>query len=189
MEKKSKINYEMIMAISAIIVSISALCVSVFQVRLLEKQVKLSVIPRLDIGFGNMETEYSLGISVSNNGLGPAIIEAVEISYKGKSLKNWNEFKYEVTGDSINTADTLSTAKLYNRAIISGSIFRIFGLTSKKNYQKILNAREYIRIRIVYKSLYDEYWLVDRENMTVESDIINIPVDAEFARSLKPFRH
>ena len=80
------LNQRPVIAIMATVVSICALCVSLYQTQLSRQQQLAAVWPYLSIGgYGTANgNKQSWGVRVVNNGLGPAIIESVTVRYAGQ---------------------------------------------------------------------------------------------------------
>lgn len=163
-------NPEYIIAFGIALISICALVVSIQQTRimseqraLMHQQAKASVWPRLILGIGKSHdiddrsvTDYR--ISVSNEGVGPAIIKDVRVLYKGEPMKNWWELFQKFEPDE--------SMQLYvTNSTISGSIIRQGDNTrilSLKNNLPLANLfyehSEHIVFEIVYESIYGDQW-------------------------------
>lgn len=78
-----KLNPEWIVAISAVIISLCALGVSVFQTRIMKEQQAHSVWPHVQIYNSNLN---GIELTMENKGVGPAIIQNANYSFDGKSV-------------------------------------------------------------------------------------------------------
>ena len=78
-------RFQYITSISAIIVAIAAIAVSIWQGVDNRKHNRLSVKPKLQIIFKSDLLEGPQ-ITVSNNGLGPATVDKLEVSLNGKTF-------------------------------------------------------------------------------------------------------
>lgn len=163
------LNQRSTIALMATVVSVCALCLSIYQVRLARKQQLASVWPYLSIG-GHSTTnaaQQTWGITVTNDGLGPAIVESVLLRYAGKT------YKYRVLVDSLASwtgqLDSLKNMNYAMSSIDRGSVIRSgssiewlsFDLTFSQPPEGQPKAGEFIEnleICIRYKSLYGEVW-------------------------------
>ncbi|MCC6726619.1 MAG: hypothetical protein IT258_19110 [Saprospiraceae bacterium] len=157
-------------ALMASIVSVCALGVSWYQVQLSRQQQLASVWPYLSIsgnGTAN-EKEQAWGIKVTNNGLGPAIIERVELRLDGKTLPS-DVFMETLRTENTKT-DSLLRLDFTSNDIGSGSVYaagftedwvkflQVFeGRPPSKTASSVYLPR--VSLSIYYKSLYDEHWL------------------------------
>ena len=168
---KNKISFpDIILSASALLISLSALFVSISQVRLMQKQMHLSVMPRIDISFSSNSQEII--ISITNSGLGPAEILATKIEYDSIPVNSWDEL-FLLMNREKTAVENFTASKLKNRMLVSQQIFPIFTSNGKNNFELIEANKEKIKITLFYKSLYDDYFEVCRENMSVSSSITN----------------
>ena len=75
---------EKILTFTAIFISILALVVSILQTRIMQKQSKAAVWPSLSNGQGLGPDYYRY--SISNDGVGPAIVKDFVFTYKDTSF-------------------------------------------------------------------------------------------------------
>lgn len=89
--KKIFFDAEKLLSISAIVVGVCALTVSIIQTRILQEQQAMSVWPSIqyEIWTGlSIDKNDSIGafsIHVENKGVGPGIIEKIDLNYDGKN--------------------------------------------------------------------------------------------------------
>lgn len=75
---------------AVVLIAVSAVVVSVWQVRLSQKHNRLSVRPYLDF-FSGWTAEREWEMTLSNEGVGPAILKKQEYSFGGKTYGTWDE--------------------------------------------------------------------------------------------------
>ena len=80
-QKKIKIKTELVVAISALFISLFTVFIYVYQARIMAKQHQDSVWPYIYCGKSLGNDGYT--IKIFNKGIGPAIIKAVEIKANG----------------------------------------------------------------------------------------------------------
>ena len=93
-----KISLEKLSHYSIILIGISALFVSVWQINVSQNHNKLSVKPYLDNHL--IQSDSTLTVTISNAGFGPAIIKKITFNYKGKeynSLEKLLQFRAGLT--------------------------------------------------------------------------------------------
>ncbi|HHH50098.1 MAG TPA: hypothetical protein ENK52_03875 [Saprospiraceae bacterium] len=152
-----------LLAISAIIVSISALFVSAYQVKVLSMQKDAAVWPyiRIEVSWG---PEYYT-IKISNQGIGPGIIKNISFDLKDTSftridyLANYCLSQLE---DSIvsKTSYSYSNIESNGTALIAGESVKI--LNFKGDMRKIQNALRDLgemNLSIEYCSVYNKCWI------------------------------
>ena len=96
---KRKFDPNIIIAISLGVISLCALFVSVYQTKILADQQELMTAaekaqlwPNINVGFGGVSDENGFKqvyFKISNDGIGPAIIEDFSLNYGGKKVESW----------------------------------------------------------------------------------------------------
>ena len=169
-------NPQNVIAIGVTIISLCALIVSVQQTRIMREEGELmreysrtSVWPRIEMRTHKAHNPQDksiekLTMSLTNSGIGPAIITDVKISYKGKIVNDWWElFKYQEIPDSIET--TLNNASFNNRIIKIGEVVEILNFNDNPSLAGEFYKRvEGLEIELYYESIYHEQWKYDGEN-------------------------
>jgi hypothetical protein len=88
-----KSNYQAVTAISAIVVSLIALFVAWDQARVMRAQQHADVWPAVQIET-QMTTEdgqHVFLVGMTNNGIGPALVNRIDAEFAGHALTNWEE--------------------------------------------------------------------------------------------------
>ncbi|MEM8886855.1 MAG: hypothetical protein AAGD28_02635 [Bacteroidota bacterium] len=131
-----------------LIIALSALVVSVWQMSSMEEHNKLSVRPLLDF---HVYTDDSIrSVSFSNEGLGPAIVKKISFSKNGKSFdRAYDMLKY------LGRLDDISASYNYSKnSVVSPGANKL-----------ILGVRDFkylgVRVEIVYESIYKEKFFLD----------------------------
>lgn len=105
----------------AFLISIVALAFSIYQASVSRKHDRLSVTPHLLLSqFGGAEPPFGVGVYVENEGVGPAIIRAIEMSYNGKSLSSMKMLR-----DAIIDEEKRAAGKLFYTDINPGYYYRV----------------------------------------------------------------
>lgn len=89
------INLNLIIAVSAMLVSLASFYATYLQANAADKQVKAMTFPLIQFSSGNYDLETNsstIGFNLFNRGVGPAIIKKVEFIYLNESYKNIGGF-------------------------------------------------------------------------------------------------
>ncbi|WP_228768406.1 hypothetical protein [Shewanella sp. TC10] len=145
-------NPEMIVAFSALIIGIVTTFTSIYSASVDRAYARASVWPSVEIarGYGYDSFKYI----VSNNGTGPAVIKYAKVTHDNKYLSKWSEidvFK-EVTQSHLGKT-VLSAQKTITPVLYKGN-----------KVDDILKTDNLIAIELCYCSIYDECWIVNRNN-------------------------
>lgn len=90
-----RLRFETVGSISAIVVGVAALFVSWDQARVMRAQQHATVLPAIQIdGYRSQDgTRASIGVRVSNNGVGPAIIRSVRLARDGVQSEDFAQIE------------------------------------------------------------------------------------------------
>lgn len=80
--RPKRINYELWLTVSAVVISVCALVVSVVQTRIAREQQTASVWPYLQIREEPMDD--NLTVYLDNNGVGPAVVQQMDFFFRQK---------------------------------------------------------------------------------------------------------
>jgi hypothetical protein len=153
------ISNQAILATMATIVSTSALVVSLMQTYYQHKYLHAAAWPHLQATAHRNEdkdsTKSSIVIKLMNKGVGPAIVESVTYTYKGKEIKNIEELIEAVIGKNfageyknIGNGEVMAQNEEFNH----------IGIMGTKNGKLFSDALIFIKMRIVYSSVHDQRW-------------------------------
>lgn len=160
---------EMIVALSALLVSLVTSFVEIYSAHSDRVYARASVWPRLEIfrSYSGVSFEYG----VTNNGTGPAIIKYAKVQYKEKAIHRWRD---------------LPELKIYTQSHIGNHIlpsqFTIKPLeigdeTTARKFREIDRS---VTIEICYCSIYGECWVSDRSNQPRQTKACVIDEDERF---------
>lgn len=156
--------------IIATLVGLLALCVSGYTAYMQRQQVRAAVWPILEFDSSNGP---EIRLTVSNKGVGPAIIRHVIVKVDGQPVRNWNEALDKLVGPGKHH---------YSESDISGHVFAanesmdVFTpydadrkpLTDRSNplWVTMNKARGRVSVEICYSSTLGECWTLHATGLT-----------------------
>jgi hypothetical protein len=169
---KFKWNSEKMVSLSAMSISFITLVIFIYQTNLMRKQNDLSIMPYLMISTTNDSNDFTFELNIKNHGVGPAIIESVNIDYQGEryDLKNFNYsifhfLKYK--RPSIDSIQTFSNATLdKGMAIPANTTYNLFSIKGSAEEYQLITEGLYglletgMRYEIIYKSIQGDRWKI-----------------------------
>lgn len=171
---KKRFFVELLVAGSAVIISLCALLISYKQVNMMEEQMHLSVIPRISVGTSIEAGRFSMGLI--NNGIGPAEIKATEIRIDSICVKNWNEVFHRL--DSTKTIPKNNTTSKLNDILVGQQKYWTLINISDSSWAEIFRKnRDRIYVKVCYKSLFDDWFEVTRNSMKVSGAVVNKKIE------------
>ena len=150
-----KRHAEFLLAGVAFFVSSATLVVYLYQARMMRQQQHASVWPYLESYYSNV-ADYRL--AVKNKGVGPAIIQRVEMSYDGHPLADDHALVDAVMGPGAACDFEMST--LDHRVLAPGEevvYFRIPDPAQAKAFQ-VKKQGHTFGFKITYASVYGDRW-------------------------------
>lgn len=171
-----RINADQIVSITAIIVSIGTLFMIIYQTNLVRREQKASVMPYLNIGI-SLNDSYQ-AIHISNKGLGPAMIESVQLIVND-SIINTEPYDYaqQILADKFDSLQVNEANVVYKGRLIAPNegitilshltkgkyhdfILKNFLFSFDILYKDIENTDNYAIVKITYSSVYGEKWSI-----------------------------
>jgi hypothetical protein len=156
-------NPEMIIALSALFIGLVTAFTSIYSAYVDRTYSRASVWPRLEIFRSVNVDSFSYGIA--NNGTGPALIKYAKVKSGTQYLQRWSDVKqFNNIRQSYMSNRTLSPQKAITPLSYKG-----------ESVKALKNVDDTISIELCYCSVYEECWLIDRENTPtpIESCVIN----------------
>src|SRR5690349_8061453 len=114
---------ETFIAVTALVVSISAVAVGLYEAQLQRAHDRAEVWPHVEIS--TFVTPRGASLLVENTGLGPAIIKSVVVTVNGKPRRSWEDV-LRALGDSARAP--MSTATVVDHALRGGERTTLVGL-------------------------------------------------------------
>lgn len=161
----SKFGSNAIVTLAAILVSVCALAVSVYQAKIMRDTQRASVWPFVEVLPSNTQNGAWLG--VTNKGVGPAIIKAVHLEVDGQPFQRW-----QTMFDELVPADTLNFvwSSVTGRVLAPNEEVRAIQL-HPEDARRVGRIIQQMRFEVCYCSVYDTCWKTDLARNT-------LPVDA-----------
>ena len=153
------VSSEMLIAVFAIIISVSTLVVYIYQSNLMKQQQKMSVWPHLTYG-PSWGADY-LNVILINRGIGPAIIENVNIEFDGQTLEGIHQIM-DMIPDSLKS--TFNYSSIWpGMVVMSGEDIEMLRIREPNTVSYLMNAitDNRILIQICYRSVYGDTWVTN----------------------------
>ncbi len=185
-----------IIAFGVTLVSVCALMVSIYQTRIMTEQrelmfeqAKAEVWPHISMGVSKGHNQdgsiAKFIIGMGNDGVGPAIIKGVRVTYKGQTAENWWDlFDQFEKPDSVETY--ISNSSINDRIVKIDEEFAALDLDNNLPLAQIFyREAKLIQIEVLYESIYGDSWLYTHSfgkkdvTQTVDQDF-QIPEEEQF---------
>ncbi len=164
-----RINYEMVVAGSAVFISVCALVVSIYEAKIMREQQYASAWPYLNHG---PKYIYQKGLlyDVENVGLGPALIQDVSIKIGEKEVEGPQALVEELLDISLDTLP-IGYFTLEGTVLAPGDKVSLLQVIDLDLAQRFREMEERYQIEICYCSIYEDCWSIrsKRQPEKVES--------------------
>lgn len=157
-----------ILSIIAIVISLSALGVSVFEVTSLKDQQKASVCPYLEVSSSYSGEGFE--VTVTNKGIGPALLGDVALTHKDRDITSTEELDALIV-DAIGperafSYDTYRARNASNTVLAPNEKVVLFGVPWTADTRAFIQAvGQSTTAKGCYCSVYEDCWEVGSDNL------------------------
>ncbi len=160
-ERSLRFSPDMIAALSAVLIGVCALGISLYQAsimreqsRMMREQQRAAVWPNLAVE--NSHAQGSFRLRIENTGIGPAKIGPVRVLFDREPIRTWTELILEVYSGK---AVRYMQSQVGNRVLPAGRFETVFSVSEDEIAGSMQAHIERLTIEICYCSIYDECWL------------------------------
>lgn len=150
-------------ALSAVVLSVCGLFISIYETSLIREQQRASVWPNVQVT-PSFKSD-TLKIFVQNTGIGPARIMNASMKYKGELINNWDHLKsaFDYEEKDISDIQSLVSGEVVPPSTEKELIYRVASTATNQNkdlvYQMSTSISNMdIDLEVCYCSVYDECW-------------------------------
>jgi hypothetical protein len=150
---------ETYIALAALIVSLSAVVVGIYEAALQRAHDRAEVWPHLEVL--TFTTPQGASVYLENTGLGPAIVNSAVVTVDGKPQRNWPEAMAGLfRGNGPQRARTLSVRTVDDHALRAGDKVQMIGLAPEDLPPNFWDWIGRVRISVCYESAFHDHWRV-----------------------------
>jgi hypothetical protein len=154
---KPRIRPELIISLFSISLSLVAVATNLFQARLQTQQQQSAVWPYLDANLGISQDGFSF--SVSNKGVGPAIVTQETYRYEGKEFHNMVDLIKFMAGTNALDYAIFETSPIKNHVLSPQEKWLVFRISDPKMAELAIQNAENVQLSIEYRSVYGKRWI------------------------------
>jgi uncharacterized protein (DUF433 family) len=160
---KSKLHPEMLVGVSAVIIGVCALGVSLYETSLMREEQRAAVMPILELSRSyNLVTEESSGkksrllLQAQNVGIGPARVVNFLVTVDGKPQPTWGAAMRELIGDD--SPVSYGHSAINGRTIPPDRMVTMMDLNSGELTERLLAEFDRLEFEACFCSIFDECW-------------------------------
>lgn len=162
---------ELVVALTALITSISSIVIAIQHGRTMEKLVEANSIPYLEGGFSDItpEGDRVLSLDILNRGVGPAHEESMRVTVDGRYVRSLKDLMTASLGPENGSKayaalePSLVANRVQKRFVAAGqgqSIFRIKRTVDPAMWDLLKAQESRWNVAFCYCSVFDECWAV-----------------------------
>ena len=158
---KGRIHPEMLVGVSAVIIGLCALAVSLYETSLMRSEQRAAVVPILELGrsYNYSVTDPSrnrLSFIAENVGIGPARVIDFRVTIDAEFHTTWDDAIRTLAGAEDRISYSMST--INGRTIPPDRRIEMFNLSDLEYLDAILEDFERVDFMACYCSVFDECW-------------------------------
>ncbi len=163
-EGKKRIHPEMLVGVSAVIIGICALAVSLYETRLMRAEQRSAVLPMLELSRSYYATDYEadaaswrLSLQAENVGIGPARVQDFRVLVDGEPQATWQDAMRALLGRDAIVMYGQST--INGRTIPPERMVTMFDLNNTELARELVDEFERLDFEACFCSVFDECWV------------------------------
>lgn len=175
-----KINTNLLVASSAVFISLCALFISVQEMKIMRVQQKASMYPYLTLGWTYSSDGF--GVELKNSGNGLAKINSYKIFNDSIYFKDWLQVlkTYMPDAKKIGYGNIITSGNVRNLMISPNETKKLIFIAWNDESRALQPLLEDIKITISYESLLGEYWIIKDGIPKLLNSKSNINIYEEF---------
>lgn len=164
----------MLVGISAVVIGLCALGVSMYETSLMREEQRASVIPLMELGHSyNISTsdpaKTRFRLIAQNVGIGPARVRDFKVTVDGAPHVTWDSAMRELTGHDEKLSYSFSA--INGRTIPPDRTVEIFVLKELELIEKVLGDQERLEFEACFCSIFDECWITSSSTFGAASEV------------------
>jgi hypothetical protein len=144
---------ETFISFAALIVSLSAMVVGLYEASLQRAHDRAEVWPHVELA--TLTNPQGATVILENGGLGPAIIKTVAVTVDGRHRRSWPDALQALLGAL--PAD-YNNRTVVDHALRSGEQVTVVALGTKDLPKQFWPTVQRVRVTVCYASIFGDYW-------------------------------
>jgi hypothetical protein len=140
-------------AIAALVVSLSAVIVGIYEAALQRRHDRAEVWPHLEIA--TFTRPAGAVVYLDNSGVGPGIVEQFVVSVDGRTMHDWPEVLTTLSGRAV---PSFGHTSVIDHAMGAGDRLAIADVPSAALPPNFWTAVKRVTMSLCYRSVFDERW-------------------------------
>ena len=162
--------------IAALVISVIALFVTLYEASLMKTQSKAMVWPYFTISENYGPNGFSF--IAKNDGTGPAIVQSVEVKYRDDYVRDFNQLLNQIKPNRTIGYDVIRMSHINNEVFKAGEEVVVFNMPWNDETRQMHKEMQFVTIKVQYASILGDKWLFDSEK--TEHEMVSFKAEVEF---------
>jgi hypothetical protein len=146
---------ETFIALAALVVSLTAVIVGIYEAALQRKHDVAEVWPHLELS--TWVDTGTASLRLENTGIGPGLVKYVDVRVDGQPRANWDDALQALYGHE---PPPHSNADVVGHALRPGDRMILVGVPSKTVPRNFWTWVTRVTVRVCYVSVFESYWML-----------------------------
>lgn len=148
---------ETFVAVAALIVSVSAVAVGIYEASLQRAHDRAEVWPHVEVGTFTTTTDAT--VYLENTGVGPAVINSIVVTVDGKARRNWEDVVPALFGDA--APEHFGHETVLDHSLRAGEKVAVLALPAATIPPGFWDQIHRVGLTACYASVFGEHWKLD----------------------------
>ena len=179
-DKKKRIEPEMLVGISAVVIGVCALGVSLYETKLMREEQRSAVLPMLELArshyidrIGGDTSQWRLSLHAENVGIGPARVRDFLVTVDGEPHRTWHSAMQALIGSDVDIG--YGQSSISGRTIPPERQVTMFDLADTELAADIIANFERLEFSACYCSVFDECWTTSYSTFGISEPVDSCP--------------
>jgi hypothetical protein len=179
---EKRLRFDLLIAVSALLISTIAALASVYQTRVIREQLSATVWPYLS--FDRTFSPQAVTLSLTNYGIGPALVRSASVELNGKQVPSWDEViaEYARVAHQMNVKGVtrISDANLDGSVVLSAGVTRrlLEVQAAGATMHAVRRVAGGVALTVCYCSLLGQCWQATSGQMGAPQERASCPLGA-----------
>jgi len=170
---------ETFIALSALVVSVSAVAVGIYEASLQRAHDRAEVWPHVEVG--TFTTPSDATLYLENTGVGPAVIESVVFTVDGRPRRGWDDLIATWLGKG--APPHFGRETVHDHSLRAGEKVVVLDLTIGTIPPDFWTYIRRLGVRVCYRSVFDQHWMMSAPQLggglTTWTDVARCPAQPD----------
>ena len=174
-DQNNRLSFQYLGTIIALVISCLALLVSVYEATILQSQQKAMVWPYVKVSDSYSNEGFS--VYATNNGVGPALIQSLEVRYDGEPVANYDDLLDAMQPGRTFGYDVVYMTSLNGTVLKAGEKRLLFRFPIEERTRGALDNVGKVDLTLQFDSVLGQSWVFSKADDTVQEGVFKASLE------------